>query len=279
MSRTPPTSPAAAVAQIRRCLSATGRASSGQFCVEGYRLVERALSSRARPVCAVHGPVDSLGERGRTLVERLGARGTAIYEVGAEAFAGLSDRRTFGPILATVGLPRERTFEELTAHGGPVLATSRIKDPGNIGALIRTAHAFGASGVVFLGGTDPFHPKACRTSMGSIFAVPVVRREAPARALAELRSLGLPIVAAGLSPDAVPLHKADLRASSVFLVGSEAHGLDPEVANMADLVTTIPMPPGIDSLSVNAACAVVLYQASLSAGNLTALRQPLEPVW
>ena len=115
--------------------------------------------------------------------------------------------------------------------------------------------------------------------MGSIFSVPLLRRRRAGPVLDELRDRGFRIVAAGLGPDTTPLHRADLGRRSVVLVGSEAHGLSPEVAGEADLVATIPMPAGVDSLSVNAACAVILYQANLNTGRLEEPAGPLKPAY
>ena len=119
-----------------------------------------------------------------------------------------------------------------------------------------------ASGAAFagVGITDPFHPKAVRTSMGNLFRGPTLRFATAAPLLAELRTLGVRTLGA-VAHGGVPLHEAplDARAVAVFM-GSEAFGLPEEVTRAMDALVTIPMAAAVSSLSVNAAAAVFLYE-------------------
>jgi TrmH family RNA methyltransferase len=146
------------------------------------------------------------------------------------------------------------------------LAAADIVDPGNVGALTRTAHAAGAAALLAAGMSDPFHPRATRISRGSIFKLPVVRYETLAALLVDLRRHDVFIVgttAAGGAP--LPEVVWPARATAV-LMGNEAEGLPLAAVAAVDLQVTIPMVAGVDSYSVNAAAAVLLYEAGRSRG-------------
>lgn len=135
-------------------------------------------------------------------------------------------------------------------------------DPGNTGALVRTALAGGAAGFLALGGADPFHPKAARTSMGALFRLPVGRlplTDAPAlKAACARHGVGLVGLATGDRP---PVWDGpSLCPRAAVLMGSEAFGLTDAQLAVCDAVVTIPMPDHVDSFSVNAAAAVALVE-------------------
>jgi TrmH family RNA methyltransferase len=141
------------------------------------------------------------------------------------------------------------------------LAAADIVDPGNVGALTRTAHAGGARGLLASGASDPFHPRATRISRGSIFKLPVIRYESVAAMLDDLRGHNVFTVATAAGAG-TPLPEVIWPAwPTAVLLGNEAEGLPPEVAGAVDLQVTIPMAAGVDSYSVNAAAAIVLYVA------------------
>ncbi|HET7043247.1 MAG TPA: RNA methyltransferase [Gaiellaceae bacterium] len=133
------------------------------------------------------------------------------------------------------------------------LALWRLADPGNVGALVRTADAFTASVALSDGCADPLSPKALRATAGAIFRVPLVPWETqPGTCVA--------LVAHGGSP----LYELDLRPPLTFLLGSERDGVPEELATDCGRVT-IPLPGAAESLNVAAAGAIALYQASRSA--------------
>ena len=140
------------------------------------------------------------------------------------------------------------------------LAAIDLTDPGNVGALTRTAHAGGAAALLVAGASDPFHPRATRISRGSIFRLPVITYDTAAALLADLRRCGVAAVATSAAGGA-PLPDLLWPAGPLAVLrGNEAEGLPPEVAAAVDVSVTIPMPPGVDSYSVNAAAAIVLYE-------------------
>jgi TrmH family RNA methyltransferase len=185
---------------------------------------------------------------GWAAVERLCAAGSGLpgVEVEPELLAGAS---TLGSGTRALAVYEERWA---TAPAGPLCVYLHgVADPGNVGTVLRSAQAFGASSVALGPGTaDPYGPKAVRASMGALFAVPLARVTAPT-------SLPGPTVALVADAGHTPLRELGLDAATL-LIGAEREGLPPEVVAGADHVARIP----IASHSLNAAMAatVALYE-------------------
>jgi TrmH family RNA methyltransferase len=136
-----------------------------------------------------------------------------------------------------------------------VVALWRVADPGNVGAVLRTADAFGAGVALSEGCADPLGPRALRASAGAIFRVPLLPwGELPARRVALAAHDGAPIADAALEP---PL---------ALLLGAEREGLPDELVTGSHDVVTIPLPGAAESLNVAAAGAIALYELSRQAG-------------
>lgn len=164
--------------------------------------------------------------------------------------------------MALVAMPRAASLTTLLDEGqAPTLflAAVDIVDPGNAGALVRTAHAAGAAATLAAGASDPFHPRAARISRGSIFKCPVIDYESAEALLLDLQAhhvLSVATVVDGGQPlDEVTWPQNPL----AVLMGNEGDGLAQAVQDKVDICVSIPMAPGVDSLAVNAAAAVLLY--------------------
>lgn len=237
------------------------RERSGLTLIEGAREVGRALDAGLRVRTLLLCPELHTAE-GATHVERLsGASGAEVVILSEAAFARISLRQ--GPDgIAAVAAWRGRTLQELTPGDAPLLLVlDGVEKPGNVGALLRTADAAGADGVILTGhGTDLANPNVVRASMGSVFAVPVAVAEAH-DARTWLRSLGARIVAA--TPGAADSHwNADYLGPVAIVVGAEDRGLPEAWLQSADRAVHIPMRGrSADSLNVAVAGAVLLYEA------------------
>lgn len=255
------------VARLECALSSDGRRFLGAFAVEGYRLLERAISAGA-PIEYVivseseyRAPSARMAKILREAERLLGG----VVCVPESVMHKLGEGRTLGAIHALVRLTPEcdlgRWMDSLKTGGLGLrlLVLEEMMDPGNVGALMRTAHALGVAGLVAIGGTDPFHPRAARTSMGSVFRLPVFRVKTRNEVCVALRARGVPMVGAATEA-AIELPDADFTGDKMALfVGNEGQGLSPETRAEMDCLVKIPMSEAIDSLSVNAATAVILY--------------------
>jgi TrmH family RNA methyltransferase len=141
-----------------------------------------------------------------------------------------------------------------------------VADPGNGGTLVRCADAVGADAVVFCGdGVDPYNPKAVRASVGSLFHLPVALEPDPGTAVDALRAAGLQVLAADGAAE-LDLDGAEaaglLHAPTAWLLGNEAHGLDPAVRALADVAVAVPLYGRAESLNLATAAAVCLYASA-----------------
>jgi len=177
--------------------------------------------------------------------------------VDARVMARLSDASTPPGILAVVRTP---DTTHAPASAGPLLVLDGVSDPGNVGTLIRSAAAFGAS-VVSIGGADPFGPKVVRASAGTCYRTPIHRIEDTSDIASLLRGDGRPVL--GLAAEGERSLADAARdvppAGAVLVVGSEPHGLGAPVRAAVDTLVRIPMREGVESLNVAAAGAIAMH--------------------
>lgn len=144
----------------------------------------------------------------------------------------------------------------------PVMALVGIQDPGNAGTLVRVAEATGCAGVVFTeGSVDPWNPKTVRATAGALLRVPVSEGVAPGTLIKLAGDLGAPLVATITHGGGAP-EDVDLSGASVILVGSEAHGLPPELREAAQVAVTIPMEGEVESLNAAVSGALLGFEAA-----------------
>jgi TrmH family RNA methyltransferase len=240
------------------------RRRSGLFTLEGYRSLERAFRNGAplESVLVSETVIAGGNERNARVVEEANRLGVPLHAAPDDVVSELTGGRGLGDVFAVLRRPPEPKLEELIRPEGRTLLVVgwNLGDPGNTGAVIRSALAAGAAGFVAVGTTDPWHPKAVRTSMGSLFALPILDcPDAEEGWLSSLKESGFETVAS-VCRDAEPLNDIKRVAPRTALVmGSEAFGLPDELAARMDRRVTIPMPGGVDSYSINAATAVLAY--------------------
>ena len=251
-------------ARIRACASPKGREQTGAISLEGTRLFERADRAGVRFEHVLVARSFGVGsEREARLLERL--RSVApVTEIPNEAMRELTGGRGIGAICGLAEHPRVPSLDDLLQGDAERRATFLglvdVEDPGNVGALARTAHAAGARALVTVGGVDAFHPKAIRTSMGSLFRLPVIRFDALSAVVAAFTARGIRSFGATSSSGERVFDADGLTESCCVFLGSEAFGLSAEAIRQLDGTITIPMEDGVDSLSVNAAAAVCLFE-------------------
>jgi TrmH family RNA methyltransferase len=255
--------------RFRAALHGAEGAAEGLLGVEGARLVEEALRSGLRVEALL---VSDWGERHLDRLARWLEPGLRILRTGDRLFAGVADTLTPQGVAALVH-PRAVTFDDLVRGLPLVVVLVGVQDPGNVGTIVRTAEAFGASGAATCahgnsGTAHPLSPKAMRASAGSALRLPVLHGVAVSILLAQLRMAGVKLYAAcsaaGATPGAraIPPWEADLRVPAALLVGNEGAGLPAEVEASADARVHIPIAAGVESLNAAVAATVLLYEAA-----------------
>jgi TrmH family RNA methyltransferase len=230
---------------------------------EGVHLARAALDSAVEVELVVIAPRLSATPEGRDLLRAIEQRRLDCAQVDAAVLDSLQDARSPQPILTLARRP-EWPEDAGFSSGGPVpliVVAAGIQDPGNLGGLVRTADAAGATACfVTAGSTDPFHPRAVRATMGAIFRLPV-RAWPEGELLGRLRERGLCRI--GAQPaEGVTYDRCDFARPVAVIFGGEGAGLSPPLRSGLDESVHVPMRRGVDSLSVGAAAAIILFEAA-----------------
>lgn len=229
--------------------------------LEGPRLIEEALVAGVQIDLAAIGTGAAETRRSAAVLDRLDPAVTRLVRVSPAVMDALSPVSTPSGLVALATL-QPSGFEAAAPPPRPlVVGLLGVQDPGNTGAAIRAVEAGGATGVVTVGGADPFGWKALRGAMGSTFRLPVVRPPDPAAVRAEADARGLRVLAA-VPRGGTPLSDADLRGPCLVWLGGEGGGLAPSVVDTADDVVSIPMHPPVESLNIAVAAALIVYEAA-----------------
>jgi TrmH family RNA methyltransferase len=265
---------------FRAALRGTGPAEGEPIGVEGPKLVEDALRSGLQAealLVSEAGEADLEGILRAAGESQAGIPRSRVMRTTDKLFASVAGTVTPQGVAALFVQP-SWSFDDVVcgaaaADGGLrgdaalVVVMAAVQDPGNAGTIVRSAEAFGATGVVTTrGSADPWSPKALRASAGSGLRFPVLRGMAIPVLLAQLRVAGVKIVAAsshsagvsGAGTDAA----ADLREAVAIFIGNEGGGLPREIEHAAEARISIPMSAAVESLNAGVAASVVLYEAA-----------------
>jgi RNA methyltransferase, TrmH family len=242
----------------RRLTSRRGRRDAGRFLVEGAQAVREALLAPGA-VLEVFATSEALGRNADLL------RGVTVAEVSARAAAALSETVTPQGLVA-VCRRVDVTLDDVFARR-PLLVAVLVdsNDPGNAGTVLRTADAAGAEAVILAGGVDIYNGKAVRATAGSMFHLDVVIDAAVEDVIGAARAAGLTTIAAtGAASRDLDELAADgtLCDATLWLFGSEAHGLPADVIQAADVSVRVPIHGRAESLNLAAAAAVCLYASA-----------------
>jgi TrmH family RNA methyltransferase len=228
--------------------------------IDGPRLVAEALTA-GLALDEVFVPVGAVDDDASVaaLVDSLRAAGVSVVALAVDVFQNAASTSAPQPALAIAAPPTARSLHELVGCDA-LLVLVDVADPGNAGTLVRVAEAAGIGAVLACGSTvEWWNPKVVRAAAGSLFRVPVGAIEDPLEVLALLHAAGH-TTAATVLDDAVPYTDLDYRGPTTFVLGSEAHGLRPDVAAACRARVHIPMAGGVESLNVAMAGAVCAFE-------------------
>ena len=248
------------VKQIRKLHQTKERREQALFLLEGTHLLEAALRVDRPLVTLCHTiawqtKYPALWEQAQQLTER-------VELVSADVLRAIATTVEPDGVVATV----QRTSTPAPAFTSLGLALETVQDPGNLGTMIRTAAAAGAEGLLLSADSVDFdHPKVLRSSAGQWFQLPMAASSNLPTELSRYQQQGMQIVAT--RPTATLTYwDVDLQRPTLILMGNEGGGLSPELAAIADQQVTIPLNPGVESLNVAIAAALMLYEAKRQRG-------------
>lgn len=241
----------ARVKQLRAAFAGQARLASGLIAIEGEHLLEEAVkSSQALKTVFVSE---------RREVPDFVPRGVEVVRLANDVFQSCVETQTPQGVAALL-VPPVGTIEEMLRGNPLILIAVGLQDPGNLGTLVRSAEAFGATGLMTTPGTvSVWNQKAIRASAGSVFRVPVASADAAGMEILEQQGVRL---LAALKDHATAIDEAALVGPIAFLIGNEGAGLSEDWVRMADERVTIPCPGWVESLNAAVAGSLLLYEAS-----------------
>lgn len=228
---------------IKSLLSKKGRDESGLYTVEGRKSVSDAIMAGTKVKYIVKSsdyPEDVVAD-------------SEVITVKAEIFEGLCDTKTPQGILAVIEKDEKTAFPVNNKY----VYCDRIRDPGNLGTIIRSADATGFSVLLSEECCELYSPKTVRASMGSFFHTDIYEDVS----YKELRDSGLHLIAGALSEKSKDYKAADYKDSLAIIVGNEANGISDELLSLCDELVIIPILGKAESLNAGVAAAILMYEA------------------
>jgi TrmH family RNA methyltransferase len=246
------------IKEIRKAGARGTLTPSGHAIAESFHLIEEALRSGS-PIWAV-----LIAESAVANAERVMSRltDTRVLTVPDLVFDALSTTETSQGVMALVEAGRWSVDQVFGSAASLVVVLDAVQDPGNAGAVVRAAEAFGATGIIFGKGTvSPHNPRTLRASAGSLFRLPYIAGKDPAEVLQLLRERGCtPYAAMPWSAGVLAADEIDLRQPVALIIGNEGAGVNPlyrEVAHPIAIRTQ-----GVESLNAAVAAAILMYETS-----------------
>ena len=248
------------VKRVRALADRKHRRRESAFVVHGIQPVWQAVEAGADIEVLLVSP-ELLRHRGALdMVDAQKATGLRVARLTGELFGRISDRDEPAGLAAIVRASPARVGELAAGEGALFAALHEPGNPGNIGTIIRTASAAGATAVILIGpSADPYDPVAVKASMGALFSVPVAVAESGAEFLAWAASAGVTVAAAS-GQAALSCWDAPWHLPLALLLGSEGTGLPADLLVSADLQVAIPMTGTAESLNLAVAAGVLLYE-------------------
>lgn len=229
-----------------------GRSKEQKYIIEGFRLIQEAFKAGCKVDSIV---VNNDGEKKINQYLEQYIDCVKVYLMEDSLFSQLTSTENPQGIIALLEIEDNR--ENL--NGDFYLLCDKVQDPGNLGTIIRTAHAAGVTGIILTKGTvDIYNDKVIRSTMGSIFYVPIIH-DNDLTFLKGLKDDGFSLVATSLQ-ESKDFFREDLSGKIILSVGNEGNGISDEIFEMADIKVKIPMPGGAESLNVAIATSIILFE-------------------
>ena len=237
---------------IKKLKERKNRSKEKKYIIEGFRLVEEGFKAGADIECLV---IEEGNEQKANEFLKEYLTVSKIYLMKKSLFGQLIATENTQGVLAVVKM--NDSTEEI--KGDFYLLCDKVQDPGNLGTIIRTAHAAGASGIILTKGTvDIYNDKTIRSTMGSIFYIPIIY-DNDLILLKKLKDEGFSLVATSLE-ESKNFFDEDLSGKVILSVGNEGNGISKEIFELADKKVKIPMPGGAESLNVGVATSIILFE-------------------
>jgi len=262
------------IKEVRSLKNNSSREEKGLYFIEGSRFVSEALKEREAIRYIIFSETFYTDRTQQQLIRDACQAAADCYTVPDKLFEAMSDTQNPQGILGVLELHRrplkDASFASVKGEDavtdGLLLILESIKDPGNLGTIIRSADASGCRGIILPEGcVDLFNPKVLRSTMGSVFHVPIYHCECIESAVNFVREAGFAVYASCLE-GSESIYNTDLSGKVALVVGSEADGISPWTMKHADRLIRIPMEGRAESLNASTAASVMMFEAMRQRG-------------
>jgi TrmH family RNA methyltransferase len=237
-----------------------GRKTQKRFLIEGMRLCEEMANSNWEAESVLFTSSFQNSPSGKKLLQKFERRNVKTIPVKPEEIKKLSDTVTPQGIIAVVKIKKFSLNELWSESSNIILALDAIRDPGNVGTLIRTADAFGTGGVILSSDTvELYNPKVVRSTMGSIFHLPIFDEVDLEKTIPQLKRQNFKIYGTDVR-EGKDLEELNCSGKICLLIGNEAEGLNNNLLDLSDEIIRIPIFGKAESLNASVAGGILLYE-------------------
>lgn len=252
------------VRAVAKLTKRSARQETGLFLLEGPQAAREALAYRPDTVIEVYATPTAM-ERHPDVRDAVREAGLEVEYTTEAALDAMADTVTPQGIVAVARQSPSSLKDVFAAEPRLIAICEEVRDPGNLGTIIRAADAAGADAVVLTGRTvDPYNPKVVRATTGSLFHVPVVVGVELAPVVERAQSAGMRVIAADVGGDDFLARRSMLAEPTAWLFGNEARGLEDEALAQADFALRLPIYGRAESLNLATAASVCLYETAFA---------------
>lgn len=249
---------------VAKLTKRAARQETGLFLLEGPQAAREALAYRPETVVELFATPAAV-DRHPELRAAADDAGLDIVYASEAVLEAMADTVTPQGIVAVARQSPTAVRDVFAGTPHLIAICEEIRDPGNLGTIIRAADAAGADAVVLTGRTvDPYNPKVVRSTTGSLFHLPIAVGADLAATVERARGAGMRVVAADVKGEDFLAHRATLAEPTAWLFGNEARGLDDDALGLADLALRLPIYGAAESLNLATAASVCLYETAFA---------------
>lgn len=236
------------------------RESYDEFLVEGLRIIEHALDNNAEFSAVYYNEEIADSERSSELFQRISGQNISLYKVNSKIFKNMATTDNSQGILAVIKRKYYSLKDIMNKERFFLIILDRLQDPGNVGTIIRTADAAGVDGIITLKGTvDIFNSKTIRSTMGSIFTMPIISVDDVEELVNTLKLHNSDIISTSLEAEEYHF-QVEYSKKSAIIIGNEANGISDELIRHSNIKVKIPMVGKAESLNASIASGIIMYE-------------------
>jgi TrmH family RNA methyltransferase len=231
-----------------------------EFLIEGFRIIEHALDNNVEFKGIYYDEGIANSERSYKLFQRIYSKNIDLYKVNNKIFKNIATTDNSQGILGVVKRKHHLLKDIIEQEELFLVILDRLQDPGNVGTIIRTADSAGVDGIIALKGTvDIFNSKTIRSTMGSIFTMPIVYVDNVGDLIDTLQIYGSDIISTSLQADRYHF-QVDYGKKNAIIIGNEGNGVSDELVRRSNIKVKIPMSGNAESLNASVASGIIIYE-------------------